>query len=363
MTDVNKKTILVVDDEPINITVLSGTLKDHYRVIVAKNGEQALSRLDKGPIPDLILLDIMMPDMDGYEVCRRIKADPTMQHIPVIFVSAMSEHVDEEKGLKLGAFDYITKPISPAIVLTRVNNILQLQDAQKALTEQNQLLEQRVRERTAEVHNTQNITIYALASLAETRDNETGNHIRRTQYYVKVLAEDIVANGYHQDELTAENIDLLFRSAPLHDIGKVGIPDAILLKPVKLTEEEFEIMKTHPDLGAQALIEAEKMIGDDQTSFLRYAREIAQYHHEKWDGSGYPHGLSGENIPISGRLMALADVYDALISERVYKPAFSHDKAKSIILEGDGKHFDPKVVAAFLRQEQQFMDIAARYKD
>ncbi|CUB03360.1 response regulator [Marinomonas fungiae] len=363
MSDQGLKTILVVDDEPANITVLSGTLKDKYRVIVAKNGKQAIERIENVVTPDLILLDIMMPDMDGYELCSILKERPETKDIPIIFVSAMSEFHDEEKGLELGAIDYISKPFSPAIVLTRVRNILQLRDAQTHLEQYNKVLEERVAERTREVFVTQNITIHALASLAETRDNETGNHIRRTQYYVKTLATQLMKNGFHLDELNSENIDLMYRSAPLHDIGKVGIPDDILLKPGKLDADEFKIMMTHASLGAQALMAAQAAVGKDQTSFLRYAREIAECHHEKWDGSGYPQGLKGEEIPISGRIMALADVYEALISERVYKPSFSHDKAKEIILEGKGKHFDPKVVDAFLQTESQFKTIAAEFKD
>ncbi|MBM6551735.1 response regulator [Marinomonas ostreistagni] len=363
MNEVAQKTILVVDDEPVNITVMSGILRNDYRVLIAKNGYQALERISNSGLPDLILLDIMMPDMDGYELCEKLKAEPETQSIPVVFVSAMSEHIDEERGLSLGAVDYITKPISPAIVLARVHNILALQDAQRALLEQNEQLEETVAQRTKEVHLTQNVTIHALASLAETRDNETGNHIRRTQFYVKLLAEELLRQGHYLDQLNAKNIDLLFRSAPLHDIGKVGIPDKILLKPGRLTPEEFEIMKDHAPLGAQALIAAEQEVGEKESSFLRFARDIAEAHHEKWDGTGYPKGLKGEDIPLSGRIMALADVYDALISERIYKPAFPHEKAKSIILEGNGSHFDPKIVAAFISVEQGFIDTAKKYQD
>ncbi len=362
MSEIVKKTILVVDDEPINIMVLSDLLKSQYRVIAAKNGEQGIKRVHDMN-PDLILLDVMMPDMDGYQVCQILKEDPATSSIPVIFVTAMNEEVDERKGLEVGAVDYITKPISPAIVTARVQNHLALKSAKDELSRQNEILEQKVRERTLELSKTQDITIHALASLAETRDNETGNHIRRTQHYLKVLAEALVEMGLYTEELTPKNIDLLYKSAPLHDIGKVGIPDNILLKPGKLTDEEFEIMKTHASLGAEAISVAEQEMGSGETSFLRYAREISAYHHEKWNGKGYPHGLAGEDIPISGRLMAVADVYDALISARVYKPAFDHEKARSILLEGSGSHFDPSIIDAFLKVEQQFVEIAARYKD
>lgn len=357
------KTILVVDDEPINIMVLSDLLKSDYRVIAAKSGEQAIQRA-KGDIkPDLILLDVMMPGVDGFEVCSELKKVPETSSIPVVFVTAMNEEVDEMKGLEVGAVDYITKPISPAIVKSRVKTHLSLKQAQDELSHQNEILEEKVKDRTAELSITQDATILALASLAETRDNETGNHIRRTQFYVKCLAEDLAQNGNFPEELTKENIELIYKSAPLHDVGKVGIPDSILLKPGKLTDEEFTTMKEHPSIGADALSEAEVNLSSKETSFLRYAREISLYHHEKWDGSGYPQGLSGNDIPLSGRLMAVADVYDALISKRVYKPAFDHEKAKAIIVEGKGSHFDPKIVDAFLRQEQVFVDIAAQFKD
>jgi response regulator RpfG family c-di-GMP phosphodiesterase len=212
-----------------------------------------------------------------------------------------------------------------------------------------------------EIQRTQDVTILSLASLAETRDNETGAHILRTQRYVRALANHLATQEAYREALDPQTIDLLFKSAPLHDIGKVGIPDAILLKPGKLSDDEFQIMKTHAMLGSKALEEAEQELGG--TSFLRYAREIAENHHEKWDGSGYPSGLKGKQIPLSGRLMALADVYDALISKRVYKPAFPHEKARDIILEGDGSHFDPAVVAAFQAIEEEFKEIAASFSD
>lgn len=362
MSELEKLTILVVDDEPMNIMVLSDLLKKEYRVIAAKSGEQALSRV-KDNQPDLILLDVMMPGMDGYEVCRKLKASTETQQIPIIFVTAMSEEEDEEKGLTAGAVDYITKPISPAIVTARVRSQLSLKAAQDALTRQNEILEEKVRLRTEDLAKTQDITIFALASLAETRDNETGNHIRRTQHYVKALAKGLIAQGLYQDELTEENIELLYKSAPLHDIGKVGIPDNILLKPDKLTNDEFDVMKTHAALGADAISAAEDIFDNPGTSFLRYAREIAATHHEKWNGLGYPLGLKGTEIPLSGRLMAVADVYDALISKRVYKPAFSHEKAKNILLEGKEEHFDPTIIDAFLRVEQEFIETANRFKD
>ena len=357
-----RPTVLIVDDEPVNISVLMDLLKEEYRLVAARNGRQALERVEGSP-PDLILLDIMMPEMDGYEVCRRLKEDPQSRHIPVIFISAMSADEDETRGLELGAVDYITKPISPAIVTARVRTHLSLKQARQELAEQNLILEERVRERTAELATTQDVTILAMASLAETRDNETGNHIRRTQHYIKVLAEELAKQPPYSEQLTAEIIELLYKSAPLHDIGKVGIPDHVLLKPGKLTDEEFMIMKGHPGLGLHAITTAEKLLGDRDTSFLRHARDIAYTHHEKWDGSGYPQRLKGEEIPLSGRLMAVADVYDALITKRVYKDAFSHEKAVEIIREGSGSHFDPAVVEAFERVVEGFREVAERFSD
>ena len=361
-----KPTVLIVDDEPMNISILMDLLKPDYRLIAARDGAQALKRAGADPTPDMILLDIMMPEMDGYEVCRRLKADPVTQDIPVIFVSAMGEVGDETKGLEMGAVDYITKPISPPIVEARVRTHLSLKQAREELRDQNQILETRVAERTWELAVTQDVTILSMATLAETRDNETGNHIRRTQHYVKVLAETLREHPRFRDALDERSIDLLFKSAPLHDIGKVGIPDRILLKPDRLTADEFEIMKTHSALGRDAILEAEKALlssvpADTETSFLRHAREIAYSHHEKWDGTGYPEGLAGEEIPVSARLMAVADVYDALISKRVYKPPMSHEEAATIISEGRDKHFDPDVVDAFESVEDEFRRIAERY--
>ncbi|WP_343869447.1 two-component system response regulator [Caenispirillum bisanense] len=355
--------ILIVDDEPINVKVLVDLLRDQYALVVAKDGPQALSRLAGDVLPDLVLLDVMMPGMDGLEVCRRIKADPRTADLPVIFVTALGQAHDEAHGFTCGAVDYITKPISPPVVLARVATHLTLRRAQAALRDQNRQLEDRVRQRTAEVVMTQDVTIRALASLAETRDNETGNHIRRTQYYVRRLAEELRGHARFAADLDDRTIDLLFKSAPLHDVGKVGIPDAILLKPGRLTDEEFTIMKRHAALGREALLAALDGQADQGVDFLRYAMEIAAGHHEKWDGSGYPAGLAGEAIPLSARLMAVADVYDALISRRVYKPAFPHEKAVAIITEGRGSHFDPDIVDAFLRIADDFRAIAARYAD
>ena len=378
-----KATILVVDDTPENLTLMSALLKDFYQVRVANHGDRALKIAMSDKPPDLILLDIMMPDIDGYEVCRRLKADGTTRDIPIIFLTARSDTEDEQKGLELGAVDYITKPISPPIVLARVAAQLSLKASADFLREKNEFLrekneylkeknaflhdknhflESEVTRRTQEVSAIQDVTILVMASLAETRDAETGNHIRRTQHYVKALAEKIRTHPRFEDFLSEHNIQMLFKSAPLHDIGKVGIPDRILLKPGRFTPEEFEIMKTHTTLGRDAIAHAEASLGT-RVEFLTMAKDIALFHQEKWDGSGYPAGLRGEAIPISARLMALADVYDALISRRVYKEGMSHEKAVDIIAQGRGSHFDPDLVDSFLAIQDEFHAIALRYAD
>lgn len=361
--DFNERaTILVVDDTPDNLTLMSSLLKDHYKVKVANSGEKALKFLEGENKPDLILLDIMMPGLSGYDVIRELKNNPSTHDIPVIFLTAMSAAEDEKKGLELGAADYITKPISPPIVTARVKTQLENKRAADFLKDQNHYLETEVEKRTREVSAIQDVTILVMASLAETRDSDTGNHIRRTQYYVKALAEKLKNHPRFSHILTDQMIETLFKSAPLHDIGKVGIPDHILLKPGKLTPEEFEIMKTHTTLGRDAIEHAESRLGME-VEFLNIAKEIAYFHQEKWDGSGYPTGISGDEIPISARLMALADVYDALISRRVYKEGMPHEKAISIILEGKSSHFDPDVVDAFIELHEQFKAIAERFVD
>jgi putative two-component system response regulator len=358
----NRPTVLVVDDTPENLLLMQSLLRDAYKVTGANNGERALKIVMGEAPPDLILLDIMMPGMDGYEVCRRIKAHPQVRHIPIIFLTAKAQVEDEAFGLSLGAADYITKPISPPIVLARVRNQLATKASADFLRDQNEFLEAEVAKRTHEVSAIQDVTILAMASLAETRDSDTGNHIRRTQHYVRSLALQLSTHPQFADYLSPGTIDTLYKSAPLHDIGKVGIPDRILLKPGKLTAEEFEVMKTHTTLGRDAIAHAEKELGAE-VAFLTMAKEIAYGHQEKWDGSGYPQGLSGDAIPVSARLMALADVYDALISRRVYKEPMPHAQAVDIIARGRGTHFDPDMTDAFLLIQDQFLAIATTYRD
>lgn len=349
-----KQRILVVDDTPTNIKILNETLRDEYAISVATNGKDALALARSENAPDLILLDIMMPDMDGYEVCRQLKEDPATQAIPVLFVTAMGEVANEERGLSLGAVDYITKPFSPPIVKARVHNHMQLKLYRDHL-------EDLVAQRTRELTQTQDVTIHSLTSLAETRDNETGGHIRRTQHYVKVLAERLRQNPKFAGALDAVTVDLLYKSSPLHDVGKVGVRDHILLKPGKLTVEEHAEMKKHTTYGRDAILYAEDQLEDN--SFLHLAHEIAHTHHEKWDGSGYPRGLKGVEIPLPGRIMAIADIYDALVSKRIYKPPLPHSRAVEIITEGRGTFFDPDITDAFLEIHNEFRRIASQFAD
>jgi putative two-component system response regulator len=295
-------------------------------------------------------------------VIQKLKGNPATAQIPVIFLTARSESEDEQHGFELGAVDYVSKPISPPLVRARVKNHLNLKATADLLKSQNQFLEQEVTRRTQEMRAIQDVAVLAVASLAETRDNETGNHIRRTQYYVRNLATHLSNHHRFRADLDENTIEMLFKSAPLHDIGKVGIPDRILLKPGRLDLEEMEIMKTHTTLGFESIIQAEQRLGSS-VDFLRYAKEIALSHQEKWDGSGYPEGRSGDEIPLSARLMAVADVYDALISRRVYKLPFSQEKSIAIMKEGRGTHFDPDILDAFLANTEEFRSIAERFAD
>jgi putative two-component system response regulator len=349
-----KKRILVIDDEEIYLHAIIDLLAKTFKVIIALNGREGLKLAQSDPRPDLILLDVKMPEMDGYAVCERLKSDDTTKNIPVIFLTAMKGDQNEAQGLELGAVDYVTKPFSSELLKARVRNQLELKQYRDHL-------EMLVRERTHQLELTQEVTIESLGSLAEYRDPETGGHIKRTKNYVRALARQLKDNGKFVDFLDDDTIEQLFKSAPLHDIGKVGVPDSVLLKPGKLTEEEFEEMKKHTTYGRDAIRAASSKLGEE--SFLKYAEEIAYTHQEKWDGSGYPEGLKGDEIPISGRMMAIADVYDALISKRIYKPPLPHPKAVAIIKEGLGQHFDPDMVDAFRVIEEDFRQIALEYAD
>jgi len=356
------QTILIVDDAPENLSLLSDLLQPYYQVRAANSGLRALRAATTDPQPDLILLDVIMPSMDGYEVITQLKADPHTANIPVIFVTAMESSEDEEHGLALGAMDYITKPIKPAIVLARIKTHLELKAASDWLHDRNKVLEAEIAQRMEDNLIIQDVTIRALAHLAETRDPETGNHLLRTQSYIQILALQLQNHPRFQHFLTANNIQNMVKSAPLHDIGKVGIPDNILLKPGKLTADEWEVMKTHSYLGFRA-IELAEQDAERPLEFLNIAKDISRYHHEKWDGTGYPDGLQGDAIPISARLMALADIFDALVSERAYKAAFPIEKVIETISQGRERFFDPDIVDAFLQRQNDFIAIARRHAD
>lgn len=370
-----KPTVLVVDDTPENLAVTGALLQPQYRVKVAGSGARALKVAAAPPAPDLILLDLVMPDMDGYEVLERLRRDPATREVPVIFLTAQNAEEEEWKGLELGAVDYITKPIRPAILLSRVRTHLELKQARDWLRDQNGFLEREVSRRMRENELVKDASLHALATLAEIRDPETGHHLQRTQAYVDTLARRIAGLPGLGRGLTEARILRITKASPLHDLGKVGIPDHILLKPGRLTPEEFEVMKTHTVLGAHAIEEAIRRVAAQPTgdagapsdlgplAFLEDARLIAHCHHEKWDGSGYPRGLKGEDIPLPARLMALADVYDALSCRRVYKAPLPAEEVVSLIVEGRGGHFDPALVDAFLELVPAFRAIAERFSD
>lgn len=362
MTTEPNATLLIVDDAAENLTVLSELLRPQYRVLAATSGAGALRVASSQPKPDLILLDVMMPGLDGYAVLAELREYPATGDIPVIFLTALADADDEERGLQLGAVDYISKPIKPAVVLARVRTQLEAKKARDWLRNQNATLEAEVARRMTENDLTQQVSIRALAHLAETRDPDTGSHILRTQCYVQQLASGLRQHPRFAATLNEGYIALLARSAPLHDIGKVGIPDHILLKPGKLTAAEWAIMQTHAKQGSEAIEQAERDI-EMPLAFLSVAKEIAHWHHEKWDGSGYPDGLAGDAIPVAARLMALADVFDALISVRVYKPAMPYAQARDIIAAERGKHFDPAVSDAFLSDFAAFVAIAEHYRE
>jgi putative two-component system response regulator len=362
IADEEQATLLVVDDTPENLTILGELLQPTYRVRAANSGQNALRIAASKPKPDLILLDVMMPEMDGYAVFARLRENPETREIPVIFVTALDSTIGEQYGLDIGAVDYLTKPLRPPVVLARIRNQLELKRARDWLCDQNSFLEAEVNRRMVENQQIQDISIHALGLLAEMRHPEIGNHLRRTQLYVGTLAQTLSNHPRFASFLTNQNIQLLVKCAPLHDIGKIGIPDQILLKSGKLDQEEWEIMKTHAILGSEAIEQAEHEI-QQPMHFLKVAKEIARYHHEKWDGSGYPEGLSGEAIPISARLMALADVFDALTARRAYKPPIVFAKARDMIAAERGRHFDPEVVEAFLTCFDTFVAIAKRHVD
>ena len=355
MTDL--ATILIIDDSVESLHLISGPLRTQYRILTATSGEVGLLIASKAPAPDLILLDTTMPDMDGYAVLVRLRRNSETRDIPIVLLTEQADEEERESALQLGAVDYIRKSIEPALLMAKVRAQIEAKQVRENMST---LLEAEVARRMTESNLTQQIAIRALAHLAELSDPETNNHILRTSEYVGHLARCLREHPRFAASLTDETIDSLAQSAPLHDIGKIGISDDILLKPGKLTPEEWIIMKTHAVLGSQAI---EKVAhGNPPLRLLILAQEIAHWHHEKWDGSGYPDGLAGDAIPLSARLMALADVFDALINARVYKPAMSNAEAREIIAAGRGKHFDPDMTDVFIRHFDDFVAIAKKYQ-
>lgn len=354
-------TILCVDDTPANLFLLVELLKGSYRVKTATNGAQALQLVAASP-PDLILLDVMMPNIDGFEVCRRLKADGASCGIPVLFLTTKTLVEDEACGLSLGAADYIHKPISPPILLARVRHHLEIKKYNDLLLNRNNWLEEEVSRRISEVNQMQEATIHVMTSLAEFRDEETGNHIRRTQEYMRLIVHALQNIAEHAEYLNMTRTAQIINSAPLHDVGKIATPDTILLKPGKLSGEEFEIMKLHTVRGYEILDQAKKNLGAIG-GFLEVAQQIALSHHEKWDGSGYPHGLAGTDIPLSARMMAVADVYDAIRSDRPYKKALSHEIASAVLMESRGSHLDSQIVDVFLSFDSEVQNIRNQWDD
>jgi len=355
-------TVLVVDDTPANLTLLAQVLKPAYRVQLAVSGAKALEICRRQP-PDVVVLDIMMPELDGYEVCRRLKADPATRHLPVIFLTALTRPEDESAGFEAGGADFIHKPFNPATVRARVRAHVQLKRAEDQLRGHNARLSDELDARRREVERLRDTTLFVMVGLAEFRDADTGNHIQRTQEYVRTLARWLAAQPDGPADWTEAAIDELAKAAPLHDIGKVAIPDGILLKPGRLSADEWQVMKTHAEQGGDLLQRAIDRLGDDAGPMLTYGKQIARHHHERWDGSGYPDGLAGTAIPLPARLMAVADVYDALISARPYKQAMTHDQALAFIRAGRGSHFDPRVVDALDACLSEVRAIASRWAD
>jgi putative two-component system response regulator len=347
--------ILVVDDLADNVRLLESFLAARgYEVHGANNGREALEFVAQAP-PDVILLDLIMPGMDGFEVCQRLKSDETTRHIPVIIISGVSDKDANISAIEAGADDFLIKPFDSVFLDARIRSSLRSKKLQDELISYQQSLENRILERTAQLARTQNVAVFSLAKLAESRDTETGEHLERMRSYAREIAIGLSQQEKYKDLIDNEFIEALFHSSPLHDIGKVGIPDGILLKPGRLSFEEFEIMKSHSVIGGDTLKAADQEAGQD--SFLAMGRDIAYYHHEKWNGTGYPSGLKGEEIPLPARIVAVSDVYDALTSKRPYKEPFSHEKSKSIIVEGSGKDFDRDIVTAFVAREKEIVAI------
>lgn len=356
-----KPAVFLISDSDATHAWLRQALGEGYALHGHRGHPAQLPALQDG-YPNLVVLDVQSPGPQGLAICMAIRAMAHALETPFIFLSADETPVDEAEHAGLGAIDHLSKAMPAQVLQSRIRAHLSLAERAIVLRLNNEHLESTVSKRTQQLALMQDTTILALASLAETRDVETGKHLRRTQHYVRTLANHLQGKPRYADYLSDETIDILFKCAPLHDIGKVGIPDRILLKPGRYEPGEFEVMKKHPTLGRDAILNAQKSSGAS-LEFFEIAKDVVYTHHEKWNGSGYPQGLAGDDIPIPGRLMALADVYDALISPRVYKPGMTHDQATEIIVQGAGTHFDPEVVGAFLDLSPEFTTIAREFAD
>jgi len=346
-----KKLVILVDDNPANLRIGKNVLAEKYTVATCPSAEKMFSLLENNN-PAMILLDVDMPEMNGYDAIKILKSKPETKDIPVVFLTARSESDDELAGLSLGAIDYITKPFQPPLLLKRIEVHILVEDQRKELKYFNENLQKMVEEKTQSVIELQNALLKTMAELVECRDDITGGHIERTQRGIKILLDEIEKSSLFSEETKGWDVNLLLQSCQLHDVGKISISDSILKKPGKLTEEESNEMKKHASFGEQIIEKIEKLA--KESDFLDYAKIFAASHHERWDGSGYPRGLKGSKIPLLGRIMAIADVYDALVSERPYKEAFSHEEAVRIITEGSGTQFDPSLVEVFSRTAGQF---------
>ena len=344
------KTIFVVDDSDTNLAMAEEVLEKQYRVVTLSSGARMFALLEK-ITPDLILLDIEMPEMSGFEAMEQLKANDSYANIPVIFLTGLADSTNEAHGIELGAVDFITKPFSEPVLLNRIKNHIDRDELIRKRTAQ-------LSERTAQLIRLQNGIVFTLADIVENRDKSTGGHIDRTTLYIKLLINAMKERGLYAEEMRHWDTELVISSARLHDVGKIAIPDIILNKPGSLTQEEFNTMKTHAAEGVRIIDQIVFRTGEAE--FLCNAKLCAAYHHERWDGSGYPHGMKGANIPLQARVMALVDVYDALISERPYKKPFTEEEALRIIMEGSGKHFDPLVADVFVRIKDQIESVRAK---
>jgi len=353
-----KHLVIMVDDNPANLRIGKNILTDSFTVATAPSAEKLFALLENNN-PSIILLDVDMPGMNGYETIKILKANPKTRDIPVIFLTSIGESDSELEGLSLGAIDYISKPIQPSLLLKRIEVHVLVEEQRRTLEKQaaeltyfNDNLQKMVDEKTRSVLDLQNALLKTMAELVEYRDDITGKHIERTQFGIRILLNEILACGFCPEETKDWNVDLLVQSCQLHDVGKIFISDTILRKPGKLSDEEFEDMKIHTRVGKQIMEKVEVLTKESE--FLKYAKIFATSHHEKWDGTGYPFGLSGIEIPLLGRVMAIADVYDALISVRPYKTAYTHEDAVKIIIDGSGTQFDPALIEIFKRISNQF---------